>query len=86
MARRGFNDDLIMASAICCWIKDTALVVNKRDLAYKMAFLNSMSKSTSMFDTKISGQRNHRKTQLEKKIENREKHKELIDFGWVLKG
>ena len=51
-----------------------------------MAFLNSMSKSTSMFDTKISGQRNHRKTQLEKKIENREKHKELIDFGWVLKG
>ena len=86
MARRGFNDDLIMASAICCWIKDTALVVNKRDLAYKMAFLNSMSKSTSMFDTKISGQRNHRKTQLEKKIENSEKHKELIDFGWVLKG
>jgi len=83
-ARRGVNNELVMACAICCWIKHTALVVNKRDLAYKMAFLNAMSRSTSIFDTKIVGQKS--RSAVEKKFENKEKHRRLVDFGWVLKG
>ena len=29
---RGYNDDLVIALAIACWIRDTALTVNQRDV------------------------------------------------------
>ncbi len=37
-AMKGYNDDLIMALAIGCWVRDTALQVNARDLNYQKAF------------------------------------------------
>ena len=39
-AQRGYNDDLIMACAIGCWVRDTVLIENKRDIEYKKAFIN----------------------------------------------
>ena len=41
-AMRSYHDDLVMALAIGCWIRDTALQVNQRDLEYNRAFLGSM--------------------------------------------
>jgi len=31
-AMRMYNDDLVMSFSIGCWVKDTALEVNKRDI------------------------------------------------------
>ena len=54
-AMRGYNDDLIMAMAIACWVKDTALTVNSRELEYKKAFLNSFIKTGTHLDSRVSG-------------------------------
>ena len=36
-AMRSYNDDLVIAAAIGCWVRDTALVTNKREIEYKKA-------------------------------------------------
>ena len=33
-AMRSYNDDLIMSCAIGCWVRDTALIENKRNIEY----------------------------------------------------
>ena len=38
-AMRSYNDDLVMALAIACWVRDTALTVNKRDAEYNKAMV-----------------------------------------------
>ena len=40
-AMRMYNDDLVMAFAIGCWVRDTALEVNQRDVEYAKAFLGA---------------------------------------------
>ncbi len=59
-ALRGYNDDLVMALAIGCWVRDTALTSNKRETAYTKALLNAMVKSNTNIDTKISGMHGYR--------------------------
>ncbi len=54
-AMRSYNDDLVMALAIGCWIRDTALQVNKREVEYQKAMINSMYKSDSTMNTTIKG-------------------------------
>ena len=54
-AQRSYNDDLVMATAISCWVRDTALVVNQRELDYRKAMLSSISTSKTKFDTRIAG-------------------------------
>ena len=54
-AQRGYNDDLIMACAIGCWVRDTALIENQRDLEYKKAMLGSIMSSKSHIDSRIPG-------------------------------
>ena len=82
-AMRSYNDDLIMALAIGCWVRDTALQVNERDVEYKKAMLNSMYKSDSIMNTAIKGMDGYKKS-------FNEKHKEAIqqtkDFMWIYKG
>ena len=82
-AMRSYNDDLIMALAIGCWVRDTALQVNERDVEYKKAMLNSMYKSNNIMNTAIKGMDGYKK-------EFNEKHKEAIqqtkDFMWIYKG
>ena len=60
-ALRGYNDDLVMATAIACWIRETALVVNQRDIAYKKAMLNSFVKTSTSLNTKIKGMKGYNK-------------------------
>lgn len=54
-AMRGYNDDLVMSMAIACWVRDTALVSNQRDVEYKKAFLGAMGTSKTILNTKVSG-------------------------------
>ena len=48
---RGYNDDLVMAAAIGCWVRDTAITC-QRDVEYKKAFLNSISTTRTNLDTR----------------------------------
>ena len=83
-AMRKYNDDLIMSCAIGCWVKDIAFEVNQRELAYKRAFLGSMSKSTTQLNSSISGMHGHRQVVDNKK---KKKHKSQVkDFLWLYKG
>ena len=52
---RGYNDDLVIALAIACWIRDTALTVNQKELGYKKAMLSGWRSDSSKLDTRIQG-------------------------------
>ena len=80
-AMRSYHDDLVMALAIGCWVRDTALTVNKRDAEYKKAMLNSIITSNSTFNTTVSGMVNHKKeTGLQDQFE------QVQDLSWLFKG
>ena len=79
-AMRSFNDDLIMACAIGCWVKDTAFEVGQKDLEYKKACLNSLGTSSKMMNTAIPGMNGYKKTSMQKQ---RDKYNEFV---WLLKG
>jgi len=79
-AMRGYNDDLIMAFAIGCWIRDSVYVESQKDAAYKKAILNSMTKSQSTLNTTIPGMIGYNSDKAKKEVaKNRE-------FSWILKG
>jgi len=78
-AMRSYNDDLIMSLAIACWVRDTALVVNQKDLEYKKVFLSSMVKSSTILDTTMPGMTGHKGKKREDSINERRQ------FGWLLK-
>ena len=83
-AQRGYNDDLIMACAIGCWVRDTALIENQRDLEYKKAMIGSIMSSKTHIDSRIPGMTKPRHVELfEKAVEQRNTNKEFI---WLLKG
>ena len=82
-AMKKYNDDLIMSCAIGCWGKDIAFTVNQRDLQYKKAFLNSMTKSDNILNTAIKGMEGYKSKstqELEKKKKKQDK------YIWLLKG
>ena len=79
-AMRGYNDDLVMAFAIGCWVKDIAFEVNQKDMEYKKAFLNCMKKSDTIINTRIRGQHGYKEI-----IKDDEKRK-YLDHIWLLKG
>ena len=80
-AMKGYNDDLTMALAIACWVRDTALVTNQRDLEYKKAFLNSVMTRKTTLNTSIPGMVEYDKDQAK-----RDALQEYQEFGWILKG
>ncbi len=83
-AMKKHNDDLIMACAISCWIRDTVYTTNQRAEQYQKAFLSSMSTSNKSLNTSIPGMIAYDKLQREKKFDkDLEQHK---DFLWLLKG
>jgi len=82
-AMRGYNDDLVMSMAIACWVKDTVLTVNQRELQYKKAFLNSMIVTNTSLDTRIPGMHGYTKTATETKEEAAKEIKPLL---WLYKG
>ena len=52
---RGYNDDLVIALAIACWIRDTALTVNQRDVEQRKAMFTAWRSDSSKLDTRIKG-------------------------------
>ena len=84
-AMRGYNDDLTMALAIACWIRDTALTVNSREVEYKKACLGSMVKVNTRISTTIPGMSNHdRKTALDEKMFQAQD--DYTQYSWLIKG
>ena len=82
---RSYNDDLVMALAIACWIRDTALQVNQRDLEYQKAFLGSMVYTNKSFNTTIPGMRDFKNSStIDKKAH--QAHKQYEEFLWLIKG
>ena len=79
-AMRGYNDDLIMALAIGCWVKDVAFEVNQRDMEYRKAFLNCMKKSDTIINTNIPGQHGY------KHVKQTDTKNHYRDHLWLLKG
>ena len=80
-AQRSYNDDLIMAAAIGCWVRDTALIENKRALEYKKAFLDAIITSNTSLDTRIPGMH-----KADHKAKMREQRERMKDYMWILKG
>jgi uncharacterized protein YeaC (DUF1315 family) len=82
-AMRSYHDDLVMALAIGCWVRDTALTTNQRDLEYNKAMVGSMMLENKTFQTQNPGS-NPMSQGLTQ--EQREIQKQYGDFVWLLKG
>ncbi len=83
-AMRSYNDDLIMACAVGCWIRDTALANSHRDLEYNKAFLGAITKTSSELDTRINGMIGVKNLKLN---DAAKKHSKTIEqFPWLFKG
>jgi hypothetical protein len=79
-AMRSYNDDLVIAASIGCWVRGTALTVNEREQNYKKALLSSISVSTKQLHTKIPGQQGYRPPR------GQDQRPDLPTFGWIIKG
>ena len=86
---KGYNDDLVMALAIACWVRDTAIIASKRGEELQKAMLNSMVYTNTVLNTNIRGQQGYNKNQSSFEVQqgSLEKHKRNLDqFGWIFKG
>ena len=84
-AMRGYNDDLTMALAIACWVRDTALTVNQREADYKKACLNSIIKVDTKVNTTIPGMQGYnRKEALDDKMFQAKQ--DYSKYSWLIKG
>ena len=79
-AMRGYNDDLVMALAIACWVRDTALTVNQRDVEYRKALMSSIVKGGTTLNTTIPGMKGH------KSVNRTNQAKQAQEFAWLYKG
>ena len=82
-ALKGYNDDLVMALAIACWVRDTALQTNQRDLNYKKAFVDAIITSRTTFDTKIKGQIGYKEDGIMDKVSEAEDM--YKQYMWIIK-
>jgi hypothetical protein len=73
-----------MALAITCWIRDTVLQENTRDLQFKRATLNAMIVSNTKLNTTIPGMTGYKSVESSDRIQEAKKLYE--DFGWIIKG
>jgi len=84
-AMRSCNDDLVMALAIACWVRDTALIQNQRDIEYKKAIIGSMTKRSTIINTAIPGMREYTPQQ-RMDGKRRDFKKQAEQFMWLYKG
>lgn len=82
-AMRSYNDDLVMSLAIACWVRDTALTENQREIEYRKAMITSVFKTTTTMNTQIKGQDFYKETLKEKHVDEIENMKEFL---WIYKG
>jgi len=82
-AMKGYHDDLIMALAIGCWVRDTALQTSARDLNYQKAFVDAIITSKTTMNTQIKGQTGYKKNNIFDKMNEA---KNLYDqYKWIIK-
>jgi hypothetical protein len=81
---RSYNDDLIMALAVGCWVRDTALAANQRDSDYAKAFVGAITKSSNALDTRIKGMIGTSKLQLNDAANQHQNN--INNFPWLFKG
>jgi hypothetical protein len=79
-AMKKHNDDLILACAIGCWVKETALAVNQRSVEYQKAFLSSMTSTNKQLNTSIPGMIGY------KKVKKDQEKKKYLHNSWLIKG
>ena len=82
-AMKGYNDDLIMALAIACWVRDTALQANARDLNYQKAFVDAIITTKTIMNTKISGQYGYEKDSVFDQMSEAEQL--YAQYKWIIK-
>ena len=82
-AMKGYNDDLIMALAIGCWVRDTAIQANARDLNYQKAFVDSIITTNTTFNTRVKGQHGYKDDSILDKMT--EAKNMYTEFMWILK-
>ena len=80
-AQKGYNDDLVMSLAIGCWVRDTAVINNERNLEYSKAFLTSITKGGSYLDS--SQKAIMQEDRVKKYNEAQQVYKQ---FSWIIKG
>jgi hypothetical protein len=80
-AQKSYNDDLVMSLAIACWVRDTAVINNERNLEYSKAFLGAITKSRNYLNTSIPGMQNYENRQ---KLE--QQYNVYKEFAWLIKG
>ena len=81
-AMRSYNDDLVIAASIGCWIRGTALTANQREAQYKKAMLTSISVSNTTLNTRIEGQHGYQTQKTTFKGDDGKVH----DLSWIYKG
>ena len=80
---KGYHDDLVMALAIACWVRDTAIQNNARELNYKKAFVDAIMTSKTTMNTQIKGQEGYKKDSLFDKMN--EADKLYNQYKWIIK-
>ena len=86
-AMKGYNDDLVMSLAIACWIRDTALLANKRAEEYNRVCLDAMVVANTKISTKIPGQVGYnRGMDHDRETKKEQAIREQIEFSWLYKG
>tara|TARA_B100001123_G_scaffold74689_5_gene84280 strand:+ start:835 stop:2418 length:1584 start_codon:yes stop_codon:yes gene_type:complete len=82
-AMKGYHDDLIMALAIACWVRDTAIQSNARDLNYQRAFVDAIYTTRTTMNTQIKGQIGYKADNFADSVNEA---KSLYDeFKWIIK-
>jgi len=84
-AMRSYNDDLVIATAIGCWVRDTALTVNQREVEYKKAMITGMKISGNTLNTKIPGMQGYKPPQTPQST-FRGSDGKVHDLSWIIKG
>jgi len=82
---RNYNDDLVIAVSIGCWVRDTALTVNKREVEYKKALIGGIFTTSKKLNSKIEGMHGY---QPPKKPKNTFEGTDgrQYDLSWIIKG
>jgi hypothetical protein len=82
-AMKGYHDDLIMALAIACWVRDTALQSNARELNYQKAFAAAIITTHTTMNTQIKGQHGYKQNEIFDKMS--EADKLYQQYKWIIK-
>ena len=81
-AMRSYNDDLVIAACIGCWVRGTALTANKREENFKKALLSCISVGGTKLNTTIEGQHGYKQSS----NKFRDSEGRVQDLDWIIKG